>query len=53
MADLALTNDWDRSTAVRVRLDGEGVSVGLLFESGGVVLETAGQERESESERDG
>jgi ATP-dependent Clp protease ATP-binding subunit ClpA len=53
MADLALTNDWDRSTAVRVSLDGEGLSVGLLFENGGVVLETAGQERESESERDG
>jgi len=53
MADLALSADWDRSSAVRVSVDGEGLSVGLLFENGGVVLEPAGQEHESESERDG
>ena len=53
MADLALTSEWDRSTAVRVRLDGGAIAVDLLFDSGGVIVETAGQEHESESERDG
>jgi hypothetical protein len=50
---LALTSEWDRSTAVRVRLDGGAIAVDLLFDGGGVIVETAGQERESESERDG